>query len=224
MSCFPSRLRPSKSRHPQTLLTRSTFPVRTGKGPTWQTHAQRRNLRISVCVDQVHVSGAYPVRTGKRPQWQTHAQRRNLSIFGTAPGHPDKRQPCRLLRGRPIRGLKMIVGSFGTPGAGADVDGLAPDRGWTMPLHELRDEGRLDARADFSLVQDRHPASILSTRSCHLHLNHAPRAAPCATETWRPMAIVRKMMETFPVRLPGVRLVLRIVNYPHPRCAIRHGP
>ena len=37
---------------PQTLLTRSTFPVRcavprTGKGPRWQTHARRRNLRFS---------------------------------------------------------------------------------------------------------------------------------------------------------------------------------
>jgi len=39
--------------HPQTLLTRSTFPVRypvraPEMGARWQTHAQRRNLRISV--------------------------------------------------------------------------------------------------------------------------------------------------------------------------------
>src|SRR5271157_6448009 len=39
--------------HPQTLLTRSTFPVHypvlaPERGARWQTHAQRRNLRISV--------------------------------------------------------------------------------------------------------------------------------------------------------------------------------
>ena len=39
--------------HPRTLLTRSTFPVRypvraPERGARWQTHAQRRNLRISV--------------------------------------------------------------------------------------------------------------------------------------------------------------------------------
>ena len=39
--------------HPQTLLTRSTFPVHypvlaPERGPRWQTHAQRRNLGISV--------------------------------------------------------------------------------------------------------------------------------------------------------------------------------
>ena len=34
---------------PQTLLTRCTLPVRAPeRGPRWQTHAQRRNLRISV--------------------------------------------------------------------------------------------------------------------------------------------------------------------------------
>ena len=38
---------------PQTLLTRSTFPVlypvlAPERGPRWQTHTQRRNLRISV--------------------------------------------------------------------------------------------------------------------------------------------------------------------------------
>ena len=60
--------------HPQTLLTRSTFPVRypvraPERGPRWQTHAQRRNLRISVRVDQVHVSGALSgACTGKGPQ------------------------------------------------------------------------------------------------------------------------------------------------------------
>ena len=41
----------------------------TGKGPIWQTHAQRRYLRISVSVDQVHVSGALSgACTGKGPQ------------------------------------------------------------------------------------------------------------------------------------------------------------
>ena len=60
--------------HPQTLLTRSTFPVRypvlaPEGAPRWQTHAQRRNLRISVSVDQVHVSGALSgACTGKGPQ------------------------------------------------------------------------------------------------------------------------------------------------------------
>ena len=39
--------------YPQTLLTRSTFPVHypvlaPERGARWQTHAQRRNLRISV--------------------------------------------------------------------------------------------------------------------------------------------------------------------------------
>ena len=39
--------------HPQTLLTRSTFPVHypvlaPERGPRWQTHTQRRKLRISV--------------------------------------------------------------------------------------------------------------------------------------------------------------------------------
>ena len=42
--------------------------VRAGKGPIWQTHAQRRYLRISVSVDQVHVSVALSgARTGKGP-------------------------------------------------------------------------------------------------------------------------------------------------------------
>ena len=46
------------------------YPVRVPeRGPRWQTHAQRRNLRISVSVDQVHVSGALSgARTGKGPQ------------------------------------------------------------------------------------------------------------------------------------------------------------
>ena len=43
--------------------------ARAGKGPIWQTHAQRRYLRISVSVDQVHVSGALSgACTGKGPQ------------------------------------------------------------------------------------------------------------------------------------------------------------
>src|SRR5271166_4210526 len=47
-----------------------------------------------------------------------------------------------------------------------------PIRGWRKPLHERgMKAGR--CHSDFSLVQDRHPASILSTRSCHLRLNHA---------------------------------------------------
>src|SRR5271166_5837602 len=49
-----------------------------------------------------------------------------------------------------------------------------PIRGWRKPLHERgMKAGR--CHSDFSLVQDRHPASILSTRSCHLRLNHAPK-------------------------------------------------
>src|SRR5271157_5228681 len=51
-----------------------------------------------------------------------------------------------------------------------------PIRGWRKPLHERgMKAGR--CQSDFSLVQDRHPASILSTRSCHLRLNHAPESA-----------------------------------------------
>src|SRR5208337_1948698 len=58
----------------------------------------------------------------------------------------------------------------------------------------------------------RHPRESLRA----LALFSSQRAAPCAPETWRPVALVRKMMENLPVRLPGARLVLRIVNYPHP--------
>ena len=50
---FPSRLRLCSSHHPQTSLTRCTFPVlypvpAPERGPRWQTHAQRRNLGTSV--------------------------------------------------------------------------------------------------------------------------------------------------------------------------------
>ncbi len=45
--------------HPQTLLTRSTFPVHypvlaPERGARWQTHAQRRNLGISVRLATRH--------------------------------------------------------------------------------------------------------------------------------------------------------------------------
>ena len=62
--------------HPQTSLTRCTFPVlypvpAPERGPRWQTHAQRRNPepRSADLVDQVHVSGALcGACTGKGPR------------------------------------------------------------------------------------------------------------------------------------------------------------
>ena len=71
--------------HPQTLLTRSTFPVR------------------------------YPVRTGKGRQManpRPTAKPENLR----PPWPPGTSgNPAGYSRGRPLRGLKMIVGSLGIP-------------------------------------------------------------------------------------------------------------
>jgi hypothetical protein len=82
--------------HPQTSLTRCTFPVRypvraPERGPRWQTHAQRRkpgNLGPQTSLTRCTFPVRYPVLAPERgPRWQTHAQRRNLRI-SVCPGHP----------------------------------------------------------------------------------------------------------------------------------------
>ena len=108
------------------------------RGPRSQTHAQRRNLRISVCVDQVHVSGALSgARTGKRPQMAN--PRPTLKPGNLGPPWPPgtSGNPAGYSRGRPVRGLKMIVGSFGIPwGWRRQPMNWRPIRGWTRLLHE----------------------------------------------------------------------------------------
>ena len=76
--------------HPQTLLTRCTFPVR------------------------------YPVRAPERgPRSQTHAQRRNLGI-SVRPGHPaPSGNPAGYSRGRPLGGSRLSLVRSGSPGADA---------------------------------------------------------------------------------------------------------
>ena len=121
--------------------------------PRWQTHAQRRNLGISVrpghptpaatcpaharyfraiwfpsrlrpsklrlpsdLVDQVHVSGALSgACTGKGRQMAN--PRPTPKPEDLRPPWPPgtSGNPAGYSRGRPLRGLKMIVGSLGIP-------------------------------------------------------------------------------------------------------------
>ena len=58
--------------HPQTSLTRCTFPVlcpvpAPERGPRWQTHAQRRNLRISVRPGHPAPAATLPVIPAAAP-------------------------------------------------------------------------------------------------------------------------------------------------------------
>ena len=103
------------------MLTRSTFPVGypvrvPERDPRWQTHAQRRNLRISVSVDQVHVSGALSgACTGKGPQMANPRPTPKPENFGLPWPPGTSGNPAGYSRGRLVRGLKMIVGSLGIP-------------------------------------------------------------------------------------------------------------
>ena len=74
-----------------------------------------------------------------------------------------------------VRRLRMIVDSCGIPwDCRRPVSALGARRGWTRPPPRMRDEGRRRCQSAFSVVQDHHPASILSSRrSCHVQLNHA---------------------------------------------------
>src|SRR5271157_94052 len=100
-------------------------------------------------VDQVHVSGALSgACTGKGRQManpRPTPQPENLR----PPWPPGTSgNPAGYSRGRPLRGLKMIVGSFGIPwGLTPPGYELAPHTGLDKAPPRTRDEGRLDARA-----------------------------------------------------------------------------
>ena len=104
--------------HPQTLLTRSTFPVR------------------------------YPVRAPERgPRWQTHAQRRNLGI-SVRPGHPAPAATLPAIPAAAPSGAQdyrwFVRNPLGLTPPGYE---LAPHTGLDKAPPRTRDEGRLDARA-----------------------------------------------------------------------------
>ncbi len=111
--------------HPQTLLTRSTFPVRypvraPERGPRWQTHAQRRNLGISVRVDQVHVSGALSgACTGKGPQMANPRLTPKPGNLGPPWPPGTSGDPAGYSRGRPLGGSRLSLVRSGSPGADA---------------------------------------------------------------------------------------------------------
>src|SRR5271166_3306065 len=68
-------------------------------------------------VDQVHVSGALSgARTGKGPQLANPRPTPKPGNLGPPWPLPARRDnPAGYSRGRPLRGLKMIVGSLGIP-------------------------------------------------------------------------------------------------------------
>ena len=107
--------------HPQTLLTRSTFPVRypvrtPERGPRWQTHAQRRNLGISVRVDQVHVSGALSgACTGKGPQMANPRLTPKPGNLGPPWPPGTSGDPAGYSRGRPLGGSRLSLVRSGSP-------------------------------------------------------------------------------------------------------------
>ena len=93
--------------HPQTLLTRSTFPVH------------------------------YPVLAPERPQMANPRPTPKPEILSSALATGHQRQPCRLFPRPPPSELKMIVGSLGIPwGSRRQAMNRRPIRGWTKPLHE----------------------------------------------------------------------------------------
>ena len=140
--------------HPQTLLTRSTFPVRDPgaapeRGPRWQTHAQRRNLGISVRVDQVHVSGALSgACTGKGPQMANPRLTPKPGNLGPPWPPGTSGDPAGYSRGRPLGGSRLSLVRSGSPGVDAAPGyELAPHTGLDKAPPRTRNEGRLDARA-----------------------------------------------------------------------------
>jgi len=104
--------------HPQTSLTRCTFPVR------------------------------YPVRAPERgPRSQTHAQRRNLGI-SVRPGHPAPAATLPAIPAAAPSGAQdyrwFVRDPLGLTPPGYE---LAPHTGLDKAPPRTRDEGRLDARA-----------------------------------------------------------------------------
>ena len=140
--------------HPQTLLTRSTFPVRypvraPERGPRWQTHAQRRNLGISVRVDQVHVSGALSgACTGKEPQMANPRLTPKPGNLGPPWPPGTSGDPAGYSRGAAPSGAQdyrwFVRDPLGLTPPGYE---LAPHTGLDKAPPRTRNEGRLDARA-----------------------------------------------------------------------------
>ncbi len=148
----------------------------------------------------------------------------NFGLPWPLPARRDN--PAGYSRGRPVRGLKMIVGWFGIPwGWRRQPMNWRPIRGWTKPLHERG--MKADSMPERLLIGPGSPPSIdpvYPELSPPLDLNHAPRVAPCAPETWRPVAIVRKIMETFQSACSESDSCCVSSTIPTPRCGIRHGP
>ena len=151
--------------HPQTLLTRSTFPVRypvraPERGPRWQTHAQRRNLGISVRVDQVHVSGALSgACTGKGPQMANPRLTPKPGNLGPPWPPGTSGDPAGYSRGRPLGGSRLSLVRSGSPGADAgQAMNWRPIRGWTRLLHER--EMKADSMPERLLIGPGSPPSL----------------------------------------------------------------
>ena len=96
------------------------YPVRAPKGPRSQTHAQRRNLGISVRVDQVHVSGALSgACTGKGPQIANPRPTPKPGNLGPPWPPGTSGDPAGYSRGRPLGGSRLSLVRSGSPGADA---------------------------------------------------------------------------------------------------------
>ena len=92
----------------------------TERGPRSQTHAQRRNLGISVRVDQVHVSGALSgACTGKGPQIANPRLTPKPGNLGPPWPPGTSGDPAGYSRGRPLGGSRLSLVRSGSPGADA---------------------------------------------------------------------------------------------------------
>src|SRR5271157_629627 len=102
--------------HPQTLLTRSTFPVH------------------------------YPVLAPERPQMANPRPTPKPENLRPPWPPGTSGNPAGYSRGRPLRELKMIAGSLGIPwGLTPPGYEPAPHTGLDKAPPRMRDEGRLDA-------------------------------------------------------------------------------
>ena len=105
--CGPARWRPPSDLVDQVHVSGALSGCAPERGPRWQTHAQRRNLGISVRVDQVHVSGALSgACTGKGPQMANPRLTPKLGNLGPPWPPGTSGDPAGYSRGRPLGGSR----------------------------------------------------------------------------------------------------------------------